>query len=172
MACGGSPVTSSPSRTIRPAVGRSTPVKQLKNVDLPAPFGPMTARTSPGATAIDTRFSAVRPPNCTVSPSVWRIGGGAVPGLGPDTAPPAGAAGVRVGHATGLRELAAGWDDRLLFGDDVHDLVLTAAELEQELPCERLVILLAEELVALRKVLAFLHLEALQGLDELHRVFA
>ena len=42
----GSPVMSLPSKMMRPEVGRSTPVRQLKNVLLPAPFGPMMARTS------------------------------------------------------------------------------------------------------------------------------
>ena len=46
---GGSPVMSSPSNRMRPEVGRSTPVRQLKKVLLPAPFGPMTARISPRA---------------------------------------------------------------------------------------------------------------------------
>jgi hypothetical protein len=31
---------------VRDSVGRNTPVRQLKNVLLPAPFGPMTARIS------------------------------------------------------------------------------------------------------------------------------
>ena len=47
MRLGGRPVMSSPLNTMRPAVGRSTPVRQLKNVLLPAPFGPMMARISP-----------------------------------------------------------------------------------------------------------------------------
>ena len=48
---GGSPVMSSPLNTIRPAVGRSTPVRQLKKVLFPAPFGPMMARISSRWTA-------------------------------------------------------------------------------------------------------------------------
>ncbi len=39
----GRPVISSPSKMMRPPLGRSTPVRQLKNVLLPAPFGPMMA---------------------------------------------------------------------------------------------------------------------------------
>ena len=49
MRSGGSPVMSSPLNRMRPEVGRSTPVRQLKNVLLPAPFGPMMARISPRA---------------------------------------------------------------------------------------------------------------------------
>ena len=40
------PAMSSPLKMMRPADGRNTPVRQLKNVLLPAPFGPMIARTS------------------------------------------------------------------------------------------------------------------------------
>ena len=47
MRLGGSPVMSSPLSRMRPEVGRSTPVRQLKKVLLPAPFGPMMARISP-----------------------------------------------------------------------------------------------------------------------------
>ena len=36
---GGSPVMSCPSNTMRPLVGRSTPVRQLKKVDLPGAVG-------------------------------------------------------------------------------------------------------------------------------------
>ncbi len=39
----GRPVMSSPLKMIRPLLGRSTPVRQLKKVLLPAPFGPMMA---------------------------------------------------------------------------------------------------------------------------------
>ena len=60
-----------------PPVGRSTPVRQLKNVDLPAPLGPMMARISPRGTATFTLLSAVRPPKRTLRPSVRRMGRGA-----------------------------------------------------------------------------------------------
>ncbi len=36
----------------------------LKNVVLPAPFGPITARNSPGSTVIDTLSTAIRLPKC------------------------------------------------------------------------------------------------------------
>ena len=41
IVCGGLPVTSVPSNTIWPEVGLYTPVSMLKNVVLPAPFGPI-----------------------------------------------------------------------------------------------------------------------------------
>src|SRR5262245_19723673 len=77
-ACGGSPAMSSPLNRIRPLVGRSTPVRQLKRVDLPAPLGPMIPRISPLGTAIDTLVSAASPPKRTVSASVFRIGAAVV----------------------------------------------------------------------------------------------
>ena len=70
----GNPVMFSPLRTIRPLLGRSTPVRQLKNVLLPAPFGPMIARISFRATSKLTSDSALSPPKRTESNSVLRIG--------------------------------------------------------------------------------------------------
>ncbi len=46
-ACGGLPVMSSPLNCTRPAVGLYTPVSMLKNVVLPAPFGPMSETIEP-----------------------------------------------------------------------------------------------------------------------------
>jgi len=67
---GGWPVMSLPLSRMRPEVGRSTPVTQLKNVLLPAPFGPITARISPRRTSRLTLLSAVNPPKRMVSASV------------------------------------------------------------------------------------------------------
>src|SRR6266480_4326343 len=74
MRLGDNPAMPSPLRRMRPEVGRMTPVRQLKNVLLPAPLGPMMARISPRLTSKSTELSAVRPPNRTVSASVRRIG--------------------------------------------------------------------------------------------------
>ena len=79
MRLGGSPVMSSPLNRMRPEVGRSTPVRQLKNVLLPAPFGPMMARISPRWTSKLTLLSAVSPPKRMVSPSVRSTAGRAPP---------------------------------------------------------------------------------------------
>src|SRR5712691_3402508 len=141
---------SSSRNTIRPLVGFSTPVRQLKRVDLPAPLGPMIPRSSPGGTASDTWLRAVNPPNRTVSCSVRRIGASPVT----------------------LRELARGWEERLLLGDHLDELVLAALDREDELAQEGLVVLLAERLVALGEVVALLDFHPLEGLDELHRVLA
>src|SRR5436305_13945924 len=63
MKCGGLPVTSRPSNVIRPAVGLYTPVSMLKNVVLPAPFGPISDTTDPRGIVKATSFRATRPPH-------------------------------------------------------------------------------------------------------------
>src|SRR5438128_7134498 len=80
MVYGGSPAMFSPSKTIRPLVGRSTLVRQLKKVDFPAPVGPMIQRISPAGTLRDTFVSAASPPKRTVSASVVKMGADAVSG--------------------------------------------------------------------------------------------
>src|SRR3954453_7784504 len=46
---GGARVTSTLSNTMRPVVGSVSPARQLKNVDLPAPFGPIRPMISPSS---------------------------------------------------------------------------------------------------------------------------
>ena len=46
--CGASVVMSDPRKLIEPSVGRTSPLIRLNSVVLPAPFGPITARRSPG----------------------------------------------------------------------------------------------------------------------------
>src|ERR1700684_1168253 len=75
----GSPVIALPSKMMRPEVGRSTPVKQLKNVLLPAPFGPMMARTSSRASSKLTADSAANPQKRTDNSSVFSTGAAAAP---------------------------------------------------------------------------------------------
>src|SRR5438445_9980725 len=71
MRSGGARVTSSPSRRICPEVARNSPESRLRKVDLPAPFGPITACTSAGANDSDTPSTATRAPkrreSCFVS---------------------------------------------------------------------------------------------------------
>ena len=81
IAFDGNPVMSSPSNTMRPELGRKTPVRQLKNVLLPAPFGPMMACTLSRATSKLTSESAESPPKRTDNNSVLRIGADAAPRL-------------------------------------------------------------------------------------------
>src|SRR5581483_263662 len=142
---GGRPAMSCPSKTMRPAVGRRTPVRQLKNVDLPAPLGPMIARISPGTALKFTPLSAVRPPNRTVRPSVRRIEADAPGGI-------AGGAGPGRSDVTLRRELAVGREDGLLLRHRLDEMVLAALDVEDELLQERLVVFLAQDLVALREV--------------------
>src|SRR5205809_6897334 len=163
IVCGGRAAMSSPLNRIRPLVGRSTPVRQLKKVDLPAPLGPMIPRISPARTARDTLLRAASPPKRTVSLSAFKIAGAAGPPLPGGTAP-------RGPSAVTLGELARRWDDRFLFGDHLQDLVLVVLDREDELPEERLVVLLPQRLVALWEVVALFDLQAFEGLDQLQRV--
>ena len=94
-----SPVTSSPLKMMRPLVGRSTPVRQLKKVLLPAPFGPMMAWVLPRSIAKLTLDSAASPPNCTDRFSVLRIGAEIAPRL---------SAGERMSIDVSTRVYAAG----------------------------------------------------------------
>src|SRR6185437_14473527 len=52
------------------------PERRLISVDLPAPFGPMTAWISPRANAIETSLTAARPPKKRLSLSATRMGSG------------------------------------------------------------------------------------------------
>src|SRR5579863_5542346 len=51
-----------------PRSGVIAPDKILTSVDLPAPLSPISATTSPGATASDTPVSAVTCPKCLETP--------------------------------------------------------------------------------------------------------
>src|SRR5580692_3421 len=50
-ASGAACVTSTPLKTMRPLVGDASPARQLKKVDLPAPFGPIRPMISCSSTA-------------------------------------------------------------------------------------------------------------------------
>ncbi len=56
-----------PSSRTCPAVGRYTPVITLKQVVLPAPFGPISPRISPRLISKETESSATRPPKRSVT---------------------------------------------------------------------------------------------------------
>src|SRR5262249_14077153 len=64
---GASLVTSRPSKCTAPEVGRRSPVRRLKNVDLPAPLGPMSPSTSPSWTATDASSTALKAPKAMVT---------------------------------------------------------------------------------------------------------
>src|SRR5437762_11783103 len=65
---------SAPAKRMMPLSGFSSPESALISVVLPAPFGPMTAWISPGATDRDTSPVATRPPKRLVSPLVSSTG--------------------------------------------------------------------------------------------------
>src|SRR5262245_60535177 len=164
---GGSPAMSSPFNMIRPEVGRSTPVRQLKNVLLPAPFGPMIARISPRRISKLTLSSAVSPPKRTVSPSVRNMASGSPP------RPVSGGEAVATdATACTLGELATGWEEGLFLLHHLCDLGLAPLYLEDELTQKRLMVLLAEHLVALREIIALLHFQAFERCDQFVRVLA
>src|SRR5262249_9473336 len=73
------------------------PLTQLSTLVLPAPFGPISANSSPAATASETPSSTVRPPKRRVRPS---ISSSAIP-------PPAAAILLDVAIASSLTALAA-----------------------------------------------------------------
>src|SRR4051794_27784671 len=59
----GTRVMSRPNKRTRPASGGISPVIRLKSVVLPAPFGPMMSRRSPGSTLRSMSLVTRRPPN-------------------------------------------------------------------------------------------------------------
>src|SRR3977135_2757123 len=71
-----------------------------------------------------------------------------------------------------LRELAGRRAERLLLRSCLQELVLVVLHREDEVAQDPLMIFLPDRLVALREVVAFLDVHALQGLDQVHRVLA
>src|SRR3954452_11281709 len=81
MRCGGTPSIDLPSNDQSPASGLSKPVIRLKNVVLPAPFGPISAVMTPRWTSRWLTSTAVMPPNCRTMLSTSRMESGlAAPG--------------------------------------------------------------------------------------------
>src|SRR5262245_14034421 len=74
MSSGGSPVMSWPWKLTVPALGACSPAMTLNSVDLPAPLGPMTEKTSPCRTARLTSARAASAPKLLPSPDTSRIG--------------------------------------------------------------------------------------------------
>ena len=72
--CQGLHPTSSFPLSLMDPDDRNSPVMQLNSVDLPAPFGPMIAKNSPGATVNDTSESAATPPKLIETPSTSSSG--------------------------------------------------------------------------------------------------
>src|SRR3984957_12295825 len=83
---GGARVTSLPSKTMRPVVGWVSPARQLKNVDLPAPLGPISPMISPCSTVRSAPATARKPPN-SLETLVASSSTGASPAFRHDTVP-------------------------------------------------------------------------------------
>src|SRR4051812_11999688 len=62
MRSGVQPVTSRPPSVISPDVDGTSPESRLVSVDLPAPFGPITAWMRPRHKSTETPFTAASPP--------------------------------------------------------------------------------------------------------------
>src|SRR5215510_15019364 len=80
--CTGSPVIFSPAKMTSPAVGFSTLVIRLNTVDLPAPFGPMTARILPASRLMSTASTATSAPKRRTNPLHSSSGIGGLRGIG------------------------------------------------------------------------------------------
>ena len=74
ISCGLSPVMSRPLKNTRPLSAASKPETRLKNVVLPAPFGPMMACRRPLGMLRLSLSTAVKPPKLLVKFSVRRAG--------------------------------------------------------------------------------------------------
>src|SRR5438045_303509 len=146
MRSGDAPVMSSPSNRMCPEDGRNTPVRQLKNVLLPAPFGPITARTSPRSTAKLTRLSAVRPPKRTVRSLVASNG----PAASGKNSSKAAAIAFKFMFSSG--EMTGWRHHRLLPRDCLEDVVFPVLDFEDELTREGLMVFFAQHLVAGREI--------------------
>ena len=66
--------TGRPATATVPASGRCRPDRIDINVDLPAPFSPITAVTTPARTSIVTSSSATTPGKCLLSPAMLIAG--------------------------------------------------------------------------------------------------
>src|SRR5262249_60507190 len=66
----GNAVTSPPAKRMRPASGASSPASSPISVVLPAPFGPMTACSSPFGTESEIASEATTPPKRLVRDSI------------------------------------------------------------------------------------------------------
>ena len=63
-----------PRTAMRPSVGAWRWLTQRSSVLLPAPLGPISAMTSPGATSSETSRTTSMPPSRTQMPCSWTIG--------------------------------------------------------------------------------------------------
>ena len=136
---GASPVMSRPPSTTRPASGWSWPLSMLKQVVLPAPFGPISASSRPASTAKLTPSTAFTPPNAFSSPS--RLAGHRLAHRAASAScaspSPRALAPVQRAADEALRERQHEHDDRAaqhqppVFGDGAHQPVLQPRKRER-----------------------------------------
>src|SRR5579872_3921070 len=93
-----------------------------------------------------------------------------LPGRLPESLPRAKLLRAFSAHLRG--ECAGRWDEGFILRHRLEKLVVFVLDLEQELAQERLMVGLAQCLVALRKVVTLLHFHAFERLDELWRIGA
>ena len=77
-ASGGRRVMSWPSNSTLPEVDARSPVRQLKKVDLPAPFGPIRPRMSPCSSVTLAASTALKLPKALVTSRASRSMGGSL----------------------------------------------------------------------------------------------
>src|SRR5512132_3474093 len=110
--------TGAPSITMSPASGAWTPAITLIKVDLPAPFSPTRACTSPGRNSKSTSLSARTPGKLLDAASSWR--GLAAPD-GAAAGPPGGTPGRPVAPSRLLRKAC---DILFSYEGNIHDVAL------------------------------------------------
>src|ERR1700710_610009 len=71
---------SCPSSKTLPEVDNRSPVRQLNNVDLPAPFGPIRPRISPCSSVTEAASTALKLPKAFVRARASRSMGGSLRG--------------------------------------------------------------------------------------------
>src|SRR6478735_12210019 len=71
-----------PSNSTLPEVETRSPVRQLKKVDLPAPFGPIKPRMSPGSSVTLAASTALKLPKALVTSRASRSMAGSLRGRG------------------------------------------------------------------------------------------
>src|SRR3954447_9925741 len=69
---------SRPSKKTLPDVDSKSPLRQLKNVDLPAPLGPIKPRMSPCSSVTEALSTALKLPNAFVRSRASRSMGGSL----------------------------------------------------------------------------------------------
>ena len=112
-AAAGFDASGSPASSMRPELGATSPAMQRTSVDLPAPFSPASATSSPARTSRSTCSIALIGPNRALSPRTASSGGSPAGGREPfeagSSAIPHIVAHAARGPRQGRRETAPRW---------------------------------------------------------------